>query len=741
MDQNAADGVWIVGPAAGAPALERLLKKGATPSANVAACFAQLAQGDGAGHVDAVLLRVPATDVLSELHLLKEDPWLRDVPVLVILPAYDDALVTACTRAGAFQCVVEPVSQELCDAVIEAARVAQLAARPLTLDPQQIDKVALSFRTPSEAEGAARFLSAFCPQRARQELGIAELLLNAVEHGNLAIGGEHKARLLEANALQDEIFARLQDPRYASRRARVILRRFRDHVEICCEDEGEGFDWRRSTYASLDNICGPRGRGIALARKLAFDSLDYFGCGNRLAARVDFDRLVDSTHGPAPVRFERALGRDRTISHALPEAERIHIHNEAQRLQRQKIDDDLLHEEALLAAKLLGGRKACLGLLTPDGCLRAFMIDTCGERDVQLFSSAEKLPELWSRVLSLEAFLIVNEPRAVAALGLVQQSVLVPIRHRLAHVGFLHVAESGADWTPLDAKRLEELAQQFAPLLAARTIAELASRQARSAAAEQVRAMEDQEAARYLVGCLLREGCMAEPGIRHYATSLEVFNGDIALAARLPSGGLRWMLGDFVGHGLSAAIGGIPVASIFYATASKGVPLIEVVVTMNGMLRDVLPPGYFCAAMLLELVDGRLRYWNGGMPPGLLRSADSNDVRELPSGDLPLGIVGAQSLDLSLQTIDVKAGDRVLCYSDGLIEAASADGVLFGIERAIRAYAETEAEDAFERLSSAFTEFRGVVDASDDLSIVEVTVGVADIAGADECQPACAGGG
>ena len=113
MDQNAADGVWIVGPTRGAPALERLLKKGATPTVNAAACLAQLARGDGSGHVDAVLLRIPPSDVVSELRLLKEDPWLHDIPVLVLLPAYEDRVVADCTRAGVFQCLVEPLSQEL----------------------------------------------------------------------------------------------------------------------------------------------------------------------------------------------------------------------------------------------------------------------------------------------------------------------------------------------------------------------------------------------------------------------------------------------------------------------------------------------------------------------------------------------------------------------------------------------------------------------------------------------------
>lgn len=725
MDAAAAHGIWIAGLARGVAPLERLLRAGAVHVANAAACLTQLSEGAHASQLEIVILRVAQDAIVSELGLLKEDPWFSDIPVLVLLPAYDDALMCACLRAGAFQCLVEPISDELCQAAVAAASASRLAAQQLSFDPQHLDKVALWFQTPTEAESAARFLAAFCPQPARQALGISELLLNAVEHGNLGIGGETKARLLTSGTFQEEVALRLRDPERASRRARVTLRRFADHIEICCQDEGNGFDWRRLANHQCDDGAAPRGRGIALSRKLAFDSLQYFGNGNRVAARVDFERLLEPKSMSEPISTGRS-GRHEQAVADLSEAECQHIQAEAQRILQLEADDQVFHEEAMLAARLLGARKACLGLVNSDGRLLASLVDTCGERDVQLFESEERLPELWSRVLTLNSMLIVNEPQAVASFGIVQQSLLIPIRHRLAVIGFLHVADNGAEWSLLDARRLEVLALQLAPVLAVRISAEAAERRHALAAGEQARALEDQEAARYLVGCLLREGCMDEPGIRHLATSVDVFNGDIALAARLPGGGLRWMLGDFVGHGLSAAIGGIPLASVFYATAQKNVPIAEVVVTMNQMLRDVLPPGYFCAAVLLELCAGELRLWNGGMPPALLRRAASREVCELPSGDFPLGIVEGEALDLGVRSLRVEPGDRVLCYSDGLIETRNRDGALFGVERAVKAFAEVPADEAFEHLSHALADFRGIADVSDDLSIVEITAGLAE---------------
>ncbi|MGC4087062.1 MAG: SpoIIE family protein phosphatase [Polyangiaceae bacterium] len=643
--------------------------------------------------------------------------------MLVVLPSYDDAQIAACIRAGAVQCLIEPVSDELCLAAIEQARAARVQEGLEALDPQLVDEVAISFRTPSEAEAAARLLSSFCPQPARQSLGISELLLNAVEHGNLEIGGLQKAFLLEEGLLAQEISLRLRDPRFSGRRAQVVFRRHAEHIEICCQDQGPGFDWRRALGPSLEDVQTPRGRGIALSRKLAFDSLDYFERGNRVAARVALDRPIESI--PVSRRADAAPGQQR-IFDELSDGERSYIAGEAQQILELGVNEQVFHTEALLAARLLGAKKSCIGLVNSDGRFLVCTCDGSGQRDVLLFDSLEELPELWRRAYAAEASLLVNEPLEVGPLGYLRQSVLTPMRYGLSTIGFLHVAENGSEWSRRDALRLEVLAARFAPVLSARLRADSAERARAMVAREHARSLEDREAARFLVGCLVREGCMAEPGIRMRMTSLELFNGDIALGGRLPGGGLRWMLGDFVGHGLSAAIGGIPLASIFYATTNKGVPLAEVACTMNETLRGVLPPGYFCAAILLEIEDGQLRCWNGGMPPAFLRDHGSSRVREFSSSGLPLGIAGADLFSAEVEQAAVQDGDRVLCYSDGVIETQNPAGVLFGVERAMHAFSVVAAASAFDHLTERLEHFRETANAADDLSIVEVTVGVAD---------------
>jgi len=65
----------------------------------------------------------------------------------------------------------------------------------------------------------------------------------------------------------------------------------------------------------------------------------------------------------------------------------------------------------------------------------------------------------------------------------------------------------------------------------------------------------EQEIARDIFARIVHLGCLDEVGIKYLVSSLMVFNGDMLLAERTPYGALRVMLGDFTGHGLTAAIG------------------------------------------------------------------------------------------------------------------------------------------------------------------------------------------
>ncbi|MBL8699074.1 MAG: ATP-binding protein [Alphaproteobacteria bacterium] len=144
-------------------------------------------------------------------------------------------------------------------------------------------------RTLSEARNLSTMLSLACPDPARVVVGLRELIVNAIEHGNLGISCEEKGELIKSGNWQAEIDRRLALPEYRDRRATVQFRREAHRGIFQVRDEGAGFDFRRYLKFDPARLLAPNGRGIAMARSMSFDTLTYVGAGNDVIAITNFD--------------------------------------------------------------------------------------------------------------------------------------------------------------------------------------------------------------------------------------------------------------------------------------------------------------------------------------------------------------------------------------------------------------------------------------------------------------------
>ncbi|VXC71906.1 fused response regulator/phosphatase [Pseudomonas sp. 9Ag] len=234
--------------------------------------------------------------------------------------------------------------------------------------------------------------------------------------------------------------------------------------------------------------------------------------------------------------------------------------------------------------------------------------------------------------------------------------------------------------------------------------------------------LDEQRAAKAIFDKVAHAGCLNAPNIRYRQSPRALFNGDLLLAAQAPAGRMFVLLGDFTGHGLPAAVGAMPLAETFYGMTAKGYSSNQILRDINAKLKLILPVEMFCCATFLDinLEQGILRVWNGGLPDGYLLKADG-DWLPLRSRHLPLGVREASSFDDSFETLPLAMGDRLLLLSDGLLESRNADDQLFGEQRLLAVIeANRNPATLFDDVQEALQAFHGQI--LDDLSLVEVSM-------------------
>jgi len=212
-------------------------------------------------------------------------------------------------------------------------------------------------------------------------------------------------------------------------------------------------------------------------------------------------------------------------------------------------------------------------------------------------------------------------------------------------------------------------------------------------------------------------------GIRTWNQAMGNLSGDLIQVANGPLQQTYIFLGDFTGHGLPAALGAVPTSTIFQAMAKKGLPISVIATELNHKLHSLLPTGYFCCAAIIELSAdrSRLRLWNGGLPPLIIRQGDSGRITQVAADNLPLGVVDHQDFNDNCTEWTLRAGDSVYIYSDGLTEAQNVDGEMWGRERLVQFLSRPDLNSPrLEPLKQQLMQFTEQAPASDDISIIEI---------------------
>ena len=182
---------------------------------------------------------------------------------------------------------------------------------------------------------------------------------------------------------------------------------------------------------------------------------------------------------------------------------------------------------------------------------------------------------------------------------------------------------------------------------------------------------------------------------------------------------LTILVADVSGHGVPAALVASMLKICFAAQREKAHDPAQVLSGFNAMLRDVLDGQYVTAACVaIDLAAQTLTYAGAGHPPSLLLRSRSADVLELAQNGLFIGpFPRATYANIS---VPFERGDKLLLYTDGIIEATVSDGEQFGRERLSRLLLDAQTMAPEDFLDRLFTHIATPAQ-EDDLTVVLAT--------------------
>lgn len=182
---------------------------------------------------------------------------------------------------------------------------------------------------------------------------------------------------------------------------------------------------------------------------------------------------------------------------------------------------------------------------------------------------------------------------------------------------------------------------------------------------------------------------------------------------------IRVFVADTTGHGLRAGLATMLLKAEYESVKRSASPR-SVLLELNGRIAETYRPGALTMTAVcvdLDPESGAVHYATAAHPGPIVMLAD--EVEELPGGGALIGVV--RETEVMEGTATLAPGDAIYIYTDGVSEALSPAGELFGENRVLSAIRDSHADgNAARMLAKAAETFARENGFSDDVAIVSV---------------------
>ena len=236
---------------------------------------------------------MPKGDGIEVLRKMKKHSVLTRVPVIFQTAQSSKKQILEGLEAGAHYYLTKPFHKDQLLAIVRTAMDEFVYQKKLLDDAHKTSHTlalmkqgSFAFSTLEEGQDLAVMLGRAYPESDKVVVGLAELLVNAVEHGNLGISYDDKSVFTQNGEWKQEIIRRMNLPENKEKQVILEFEHTGEELRFLIKDQGDGFDWYPFLEFSPNRLFDLHGRGIAMANQQSFDHLEFHEPGNEVLAIV-----------------------------------------------------------------------------------------------------------------------------------------------------------------------------------------------------------------------------------------------------------------------------------------------------------------------------------------------------------------------------------------------------------------------------------------------------------------------
>lgn len=194
---------------------------------------------------------------------------------------------------------------------------------------------------------------------------------------------------------------------------------------------------------------------------------------------------------------------------------------------------------------------------------------------------------------------------------------------------------------------------------------------------------EELDMARQIQKSLLPESFPDMKGIRAAAAYVpcSAIGGDLYEVIKIDEKRIGLLMFDVVGHGVPAALVAAMSKMIFTKNIARGLSPKALLDQTNDELEYHFHGKRYLAAFygILDVESKKFTFSKGGHPPAMVMRADKPDIQYLSTEGIFIGLF--PNSQYHEETVDLNKGDRLIMFTDGLIETFNNQEEYFGLKR------------------------------------------------------------